>query len=198
MFEWTGYAIARLERLWNAGVSTEQIGQDLGCTKNAAIGKARRLGLEPRLSPIIRDGRIPKDSAPRGPGRATRQQAARLPTIASVVPRVADLNEKRAAQLDRYGVSAQVVRVDAPPVKIGASKGCCWPMWGNERPTGVFCDAPARMGKPYCAGHCAIAYERGTKQGWVGASYEAVTFLDIEFDAIPPNAEPVAPAPEPV
>ena len=35
-----------LKKLWNEGVATSRIGEQLGFTKNAVIGKAFRLGLE--------------------------------------------------------------------------------------------------------------------------------------------------------
>lgn len=41
--------IPRLKQLWDAGVVVEEIGRRLGCTKNAALGKAHRLGFEPRI-----------------------------------------------------------------------------------------------------------------------------------------------------
>jgi GcrA cell cycle regulator len=42
---WTPARDARLEELWGEGVSTSRIGVELGVTKNAVIGRARRLGL---------------------------------------------------------------------------------------------------------------------------------------------------------
>jgi hypothetical protein len=45
---WTPETIARLHELWNANVSATRIGAELGFTKNAIIGKARREGLSPR------------------------------------------------------------------------------------------------------------------------------------------------------
>jgi len=45
---WTPEIIARLHELWNANVIATRIGAELGFTKNAIIGKARREGLSPR------------------------------------------------------------------------------------------------------------------------------------------------------
>jgi len=45
---WPPEAIARLHELWNANISATRIGAELGFTKNAIIGKARREGLSPR------------------------------------------------------------------------------------------------------------------------------------------------------
>ena len=45
---WTPETIARLRAAWESGVSATRIGAELGFTKNAIIGKARREGLSPR------------------------------------------------------------------------------------------------------------------------------------------------------
>ncbi|MDF7673572.1 GcrA family cell cycle regulator [Acetobacteraceae bacterium ESL0709] len=50
--DWTDDLIARLRELWSQGLSTAEIGRQLAITKNAVVGKAHRLGLPPRPSPI--------------------------------------------------------------------------------------------------------------------------------------------------
>jgi GcrA cell cycle regulator len=49
---WTAERINMLSRLWEEGLSTAEIGRRLGLTKNAVIGKAHRLGLKGRPSPV--------------------------------------------------------------------------------------------------------------------------------------------------
>lgn len=49
---WTEVLIGELTRLWQAGLSTAEIGRRLGISKNAVVGKAHRLHLPPRPSPI--------------------------------------------------------------------------------------------------------------------------------------------------
>ena len=51
---WTEDQIDQLKELWGEGLSTSEIGRKLGVTKNAVVGKAHRLGLPPRPSPIKR------------------------------------------------------------------------------------------------------------------------------------------------
>lgn len=43
---WTDERIEVLRKRWMAGASASVIGNELGCTRNAVIGKAHRLGLE--------------------------------------------------------------------------------------------------------------------------------------------------------
>ena len=52
--EWTEEAIAKLRTLWAEGLSTAEIGRRLNISKNAVVGKAHRLNLPPRPSPIRR------------------------------------------------------------------------------------------------------------------------------------------------
>src|SRR3954468_19267616 len=54
--EWAEETIVRLRALWDEGHSTAEIGRRLGVSKNAVVGKAHRLDLPARPSPIRRDG----------------------------------------------------------------------------------------------------------------------------------------------
>jgi GcrA cell cycle regulator len=49
---WTDERVAQLGKLWAEGLSTAEIGRRLGITKNAVVGKAHRLQLAPRPSPL--------------------------------------------------------------------------------------------------------------------------------------------------
>lgn len=51
---WTSELIQQLSALWTEGHSTAEIGRRLGITKNAVVGKAHRLSLNPRPSPLKR------------------------------------------------------------------------------------------------------------------------------------------------
>jgi len=49
---WTPERVEQLGTLWAEGLSTAEIGRRLGLTKNAVVGKAHRLCLPPRPSPV--------------------------------------------------------------------------------------------------------------------------------------------------
>ena len=51
-FEWTDDTIRELRQLWSEGHSTAEIGRRIGISKNAVVGKAHRLDLPTRPSPI--------------------------------------------------------------------------------------------------------------------------------------------------
>jgi GcrA cell cycle regulator len=64
---WTDEKITRLKKLWSEGLTTGEIGKRLGVSKNAVVGKAHRLGLKGRPSPIKRQHKAVevKKEAPR-------------------------------------------------------------------------------------------------------------------------------------
>lgn len=53
--DWSDDVIVRLRQFWAAGHSTAEIGRRLGVSKNAVVGKAHRLDLPARPSPIRRE-----------------------------------------------------------------------------------------------------------------------------------------------
>jgi GcrA cell cycle regulator len=110
--DWTEETIARLRGMWTEGHSTAEIGRRLGVTKNAVVGKAHRLDLPARPSPIRRDG---------VPGTQPRRTALRrvagptLPPLSSTSPAPGPVV---AAASD---VPA-LVSVVAPPLESGHSE----------------------------------------------------------------------------
>ena len=70
---WTDERIQELTRLWQAGHSASEIGKRLGVSKNSIVGKAHRLKLPSRPSPIKQQQRADAGGAdagtpPAGPG----------------------------------------------------------------------------------------------------------------------------------
>jgi GcrA cell cycle regulator len=63
---WTDERIERLRSLWLQGMTASQIAEDLGgVSRNAVIGKAHRLGLQSRPSPVKATDELPEaESAP--------------------------------------------------------------------------------------------------------------------------------------
>jgi GcrA cell cycle regulator len=59
-FEWNEQSVETLRRLWSLGWTAEQIACEMHCpSRNASCGKAHRLGLSGRPSPIKRNGNNP-------------------------------------------------------------------------------------------------------------------------------------------
>jgi GcrA cell cycle regulator len=89
--EWTDESITRLRSLWQEGLSTAEIGRRMQITKNAVVGKAHRLDLTARPSPIRKiEGRDGAAAAPRTTAsRTAPRPAAPKPATAVERPRPA-------------------------------------------------------------------------------------------------------------
>lgn len=77
---WDDETIRHLRDLWAQGLSTAEIGRRLGVSKNAIVGKAHRLDLDARPSPIRRDGTKPSTERP---SAYPRMAGPTLPPLAS-------------------------------------------------------------------------------------------------------------------
>lgn len=128
---WTDERVADLSRLWEAGYSASAIGRILGVSKNAVVGKAHRLRLASRPSPIRRERRVPV--------------RRRIPMLARPV-------EQKPAEPVPPPAPPRIVRRD------GKGPNCLWPIGDPGEADFHFCGAPAVEGKPYCPAHCARAY----------------------------------------
>lgn len=143
--EWTEERTALLKTLWLQGQTASQIAERLGgVTRNAVIGKAHRLGLSSRPSPI-RQRPTHRTAPQHGPAvSAPRPQAAepaKPPVAAAPVPQMA---------------SAPARTAKAAP----GSRACMWPVGDPKQPGFHFCGAPAEPSRPYCTEHCSVAYHR--------------------------------------
>lgn len=144
--DWTAEAIDRLRALWAEGHSTAEIGRRMGISKNAVVGKAHRLNLPARPSPIRRET----------VGDAPRQAPARPVRSSGPMPR-STLPQPAAAAMPPVATAPQPTVVRHFP-RFSSAKSCCWPIGEPGQPGFRFCTAAALTGKPYCTEHAAVAY----------------------------------------
>src|SRR4030095_11203012 len=79
---WTDERIDRLKELWSKGMTASQIADELGnVSRNAVIGKAHRLGLQSRPSPVK-----PNEPTPAKPRSKAPAQAAEAKPQAPAAP----------------------------------------------------------------------------------------------------------------
>jgi GcrA cell cycle regulator len=93
---WTDERIERLKKMWHDGATASQIADELGgVSRNAVIGKAHRLGLEQRPSPVKPGEEKEMKKAAPAASPPTAKQAARpeaqarpaaAPTSSSAAP----------------------------------------------------------------------------------------------------------------
>ena len=150
-YEWPENTVAQLRELWSEGHSTTEIGRRLGVSKNAIVGKAHRLDLPARPSPI-------KRGAPGGP--RPRRRAKVIPRLADIVllPSCAPTPRSASAPAQREPRPAHAPRAVRRNPVVSRSETCCWPIGSPRHPGFRFCDAPALVAKPYCEDHANVAY----------------------------------------
>lgn len=162
-FPWTDENIATLKRLWVGGHTCTQIAKRMGggLTRNAIIGKVRRLGLSYRSGP--------NGSGFEGVNRA--RKVAKLHQKKSTFGAKSHSRQKRAPGTMPPATHPGSPALDLPSentkrvslFETGDSK-CKWPLWGDGDDHRDCCGLPVKTG-PYCAHHMQIAYAKPDKTG---------------------------------
>jgi GcrA cell cycle regulator len=111
-----------------------EMAERIGCTKNAVIGRRRRIGLG-------------------GPKRIAKPRD-RSPNRPKAEPRV---SVRRVAMLKVEPVSANTAPIGSKSLIDLAPDECRWPF--GDKPY-TFCGCRTFTSLPYCAGHARIAYGR--------------------------------------
>ncbi len=129
---WSDERVEVLKKLWGEGKTAAEIAKQLGegVTRNAVIGKAHRLKLSSRVSPIQQNAKKKKvEKAPRIVKRPPTQP--KMPTFEGKKVSMAELTEKM----------------------------CRWPSGDPQSEDFSFCGCDAEEGLPYCATHAVAAYQ---------------------------------------
>src|SRR4051812_45319470 len=103
---WTDERIERLKKMWHDGATASQIADELGgVSRNAVIGKAHRLGLEQRPSPV-KPGEE-KEAKKAAPAAAPKAPKPDSPKTAAAAPAVAASGHQPGPAPHRWGGEMQ-------------------------------------------------------------------------------------------
>jgi len=161
--DWTPAMIDTLTRYWASGMVVTEIARLMSrefwvrITGNAVVGKAHRLGLPARPSPIRA-----KKSRPVPVAQQASALAPKVPKIASrrvrdagvsslTLPRPLKVMPAKVEPLDGLGILSEGMK----------TSHCQWPLWDGALPPldqRRHCGCAAVPGRPYCAGHALVAY----------------------------------------
>ena len=138
---WSDINIAALREMWgNLEITISEIGRRLGKSKDSVKGKAHRLDLPPRPSPIIR--RDPDEPAP--------------------APRAAPVLRAAAQTLPAMLAMAHMRDLRTPMQPVGRAPRCQFPLWPHDAPRPLmdpkFCGEPSAIGS-YCLEHASACYK---------------------------------------
>ena len=137
---WNQQKVDDLKKLWNEGVATSRIGEQLGFTKNAVIGKAFRLGLERRQN--------------------SRKKTTQSQSISSVTMyrETSTPGHSQIAQKKEVTRRREKFSFKKSIVGTGSFKSCQWPI-GDPLEEGFhYCGGQNIPTKPYCIEHYKKAY----------------------------------------
>lgn len=128
---WTDERVALLKKLWVEGKTAAEIAKELGgVTRNAVIGKAHRLKLSNRVSPIQQNKKPVHKAQPAPPPEKK---------IHKIIEQ--DNHRKGIALLE-----------------LGP-RMCRWPLGDPRDENFSFCGGGSIEGLPYCADHAKVAYQ---------------------------------------
>ena len=137
---WTDEIVEKLRTLHAEKVSFSLIAVALGCTKNAAIGKALRLGLPRRERPI------------------NYNKAANKAKKIRIAPRMSrETHLMHVAEWSNLPLNQSENAVSLLEIK---SRQCRWPL-NDPGPGFLFCGAEQLEDSSYCCRHHLQAHDRG-------------------------------------
>lgn len=186
MAEWTKEQVAKLRVLWAEGLSMSDIGARLGFSKNAVVGKAHRLDLPSRDSPIkrvtdpalvARNAEIVRLADSGKNGKEIAAMMSITPAVAydviskhnrklrppattlPALPSVIGVKPVPAARpVPRAAIAPVVSGGDRVVARSGRVIPCCWPIGEPGKKGFRYCDDSSEPGRPYCEEHAGIAY----------------------------------------
>ena len=135
---WNQQKVEDLKKLWSEGVATSRIGEQLGFTKNAVIGKAFRLGLERR-----QNSRKKTQPAAFSSTTLYRETSSSSPSIS--------VKKEPVRRREKFSFKKSIVGT-------GSFRSCQWPI-GDPLEEGFhYCGGQNIPTKPYCIDHYKKAY----------------------------------------
>jgi len=138
---WTDERVDILTKLWTEGRTAAEIAKTLGgVTRNAVIGKAHRLKLSNRISPIQQN----KKSA-------------------SVEVKVVKAKLEKKSAPKEPAVSKPSVQKEGVALMDLGSNMCRWPSGDPRDENFSFCGCATIPGLPYCEEHAKVAYQAATR-----------------------------------
>jgi GcrA cell cycle regulator len=157
---WTDERIALLKKMWKDGKSAAEIAKALakGVTRNAVIGKAHRMGLSGRPSPIKKPVVAPKKEAPKKEVKVPPKKPV-VPVVTGVKhnPLLREVAPPRQMAKEVFPEDGGVALIDL------TERMCKWPFGDPREDDFTFCGRPIRTGTPYCPDHAAQAYQSSSR-----------------------------------
>lgn len=147
IFKWDEHSTEVLRKMLADGAHFREIGERLGCSKNACIGRARRMGFASHHAP----------SANPTPHKAHRKKREGRKFSESLAPYF-----NKWAKPPRPRPPDEIARVTFFDLK---NTSCRFPIGDPKDENFGYCgldEANQIEGRPYCPGHHGVVYQRGS------------------------------------
>lgn len=190
--DWSEERIADLSRRWNAGETVLQISHNMGISKNAVVGKARRLNLPGRESPIRRSEGGPKPQPPPRVNRAATlpplptAQAPEAPGMRLVLASVPDQDADGPMMPREAPRLAAAPGQPLPRPEPGSRFACSWPIGEPGTPGFEYCGEHIVRGRSYCPDHHAVATMSSRSLAREGATLATIEAYALQHNVVVP------------
>lgn len=158
---WTDERVAMLKQLWGEGKTAAEIAKILGgVTRNAVIGKAHRLKLSGRVSPIQQNTRPETVISRSRSASASHMTSTAVSASVEARPMRAlarELETPVAPRVEEY-VPGKIVKL----VEL-KERMCRWPIGDPKDEKFGFCGCEAHPDLPYCDYHAKQAFQINTR-----------------------------------
>lgn len=143
---WTPVRLDILKSKWEQGATATEIGELLGCSRSAVLGKKHRLGLSMRTDKEISRAAKAAKAAKRTSLGVERSKRVSVPRPTKrLPPMIVELNQIDPAN---PGISIMELKTDSCRAVIGKGED------GMAR----YCGATSFPSRSFCPAHCALYY----------------------------------------
>jgi GcrA cell cycle regulator len=162
---WTDERINLLKKMWKEGKSAAEIAKTLGkgVTRNAVIGKAHRMGLSGRPSPIKKPVPAKKEILPKKPAPSSVLSAPLRKPAGQQNSKTNPILTKEAEDLKKL-TKDEIPPGGGVPLLDLTERMCKWPIGDPKEPEFTFCGLGIRVGTPYCPTHAAMAFQTSSRR----------------------------------
>tara|TARA_Y100000296_G_scaffold87509_1_gene136462 strand:+ start:21740 stop:22369 length:630 start_codon:yes stop_codon:yes gene_type:complete len=164
LMAWTDERVAVLKKMWGEGKTAAEIAKELGegVTRNAVIGKAHRLKLSGRASPIQTPKKTTIKAAKEQGNAKARVKAPKAEVTEKPKPVVKRAPSVSSAQA-KLEIEAIKNKGKRLPLAELTERMCRWPIGDPNDADFGFCGCRTEVGLPYCVEHGQIAYQTTTR-----------------------------------
>ena len=195
---WTEERVALLKELWGEGKTAAEIANYLGqgVTRNAVIGKAHRLKLSGRVSPVQQKASANTNTKTAAPDQSDSAAEGAEHSRSTTTAPAQNKDATQEAETPKNRKNGRNIPGAVKGVKMQAlrERMCRWPIGDPQEDDFHFCGGRTASGATYCKMHAEIAYQSSGRKSMklddVKDSEQAAQTAGQQDDTTPTTEEP--------